>query len=223
MVQPHLIAIYREVVEPRLKTEQIGTGFRVNYEGYAVLITAKHTLYGHNDDENPWEKAIFVAGSLQMIGHLRSHELVRSKDHDLVAMRVDELNPGQCFPSLCLSPVDAKPIAVTILGFLARDFRRDATSAVLRPAPYIYTNFRRDLGTGYIGLRYPKSRNRSTDSGKKVMAPRPSGMSGGPMLDSDKLANGELSIIGVFTDYCRERGMAFGESSARLMELLGGI
>jgi len=35
---------------------------------------------------------------------------------------------------------------VTIVGFLARDFKRDATLGVLRPAPRVYTNSRRDHG-----------------------------------------------------------------------------
>ena len=52
------------------------------------------------------------------------------------------------------------------------------------------------------------------------MAPRPSGMSGCPMLDGDKLAEGEISIVGVFTDYCPERGMAFGESSTKALAVL---
>jgi hypothetical protein len=45
-------------------------------------------------------------------------------------------------------------------------------------------------------------------------------MSGCPMLDGDKLADGEISIIGVFTDYLREQGMAFGESSTSVLALL---
>ena len=40
------------------------------------------------------------------------------------------------------------------------------------------------------------------------------------MLDGDKLAKGHISIVGVFTDYWRGRGMAFGESSAKVLGLL---
>ena len=155
-----------------------------------------------------------------MIGHLNSHELVSAKDHDIVAMHVEEFVVEQCIPSSCLSPADATPRVVTIQGFLARDLKREAVTGTLRPAPRIYTNVRKDYSSGYVGLRYPKSRNRSSDTEKKVMAPRPSGMSGGPMLDGDKLANGQISVIGVFTDYCRELGMAFGESSTKILALL---
>jgi len=221
LVQPHLVAIYQEATGPKAKTKQIGTGFIIDHRGCSVLISAKHALYGHNGDENPGEKEIFVAGSLKMIGRLSSHEVVRAEDHDLVAMYVREFSQEQCLPSSYLSSVDATLRVVTIQGFLARDFRRDARTGILRPAPRIYTNSRKDCGSGYVGLSYPKSRNRSTDSGEKVIAPRPSGMSGGPILDGDKLAKGQISIVGVFTDYCRERGMAFGESSSKVLALLG--
>jgi len=40
------------------------------------------------------------------------------------------------------------------------------------------------------------------------------------MLDGDKLAEGKISIIGVFTDYRQGRGMAFGESSTKVLLLL---
>ena len=194
----------------------------IDHQGRSVLITAKHALYGHNGDENPGEKDIVVAGSLKMIGHLSSHEVVRAEDHDLVAMYVTEFSEEQCLPSSYLCSVDATLRVVTIHGFSQpRDFRRDARTGILRPAPRIYTNSRSDRGSGYLGLSYPKNRNRSTDSGKKVMAPRPSGMSGGPMLDGDKLAKGQISIVGVFTDYCRERAMAVGESSTKVLGLLG--
>jgi hypothetical protein len=79
-----------------------------------------------------------------------------------------------------------------------------------------------EMEPGYVALRYPKSRNRNTDCGKKVMAPHPSGMSGCPMLDSDGLAENKLSIVGVFTDYRRERGIAFGEAATRVLALLDG-
>jgi hypothetical protein len=42
------------------------------------------------------------------------------------------------------------------------------------------------------------------------------------MLDSDGLAENKLSIVGVFTDYRRERGIAFGEAATRVLALLDG-
>ena len=40
------------------------------------------------------------------------------------------------------------------------------------------------------------------------------------MLDGDKLEKGNISIIGVFTTYRREQGMAFGERSDKIIRLL---
>jgi hypothetical protein len=223
LVQPCLVAIYEEITEPKINLRQIGTGFRIQHRGRPVLVTAKHTLYGHSGDENPGEKAIYVSGKLELIGNLGANELVFTKHHDLAAIYVDQFSLADCLPPDCLCRVDAKPRIVTIQGFLARDFKRDAKTGTLRPAPRAYTNSRREAGDGYIGIRYPKSRNRDTESGMKVMVPIPSGLSGGPMLDSARLADGNISIIGVFTDHLKERGIAFGESSAKLVALLRGM
>ena len=93
----------------------------------------------------------------------------------------------------------------------------------MRPAPRVYTNSRFNLGAGYVALRYPKSRNRSTGTGKKIMAPHPSGMSGCPMLDSLRLRERQISIVGVFTEYRGEQGLAFGEVSSKVLSLLARV
>lgn len=216
LVQPHLVPIYEENDG---KIEQIGTGFLVQHRDRAVLVTAKHTLYGHGGNENPGDKAIFAAGSLTKIGHLKSHEIVSAMQCDIAALFVDEFEQANCLPSSCLD-LDGASSRVTIQGFLARDFRCDAATGTLRPAPRTYTNSGHEFGQGYVGIRYPKSRNRSTDTGMKVMVPRPSGLSGGPMLDSDRLADGQVSVIGVFTEYHQERGAARGEAAAKVLQLL---
>ena len=223
LLQPHLVAVYLQTAEPKVKTQQVGTGFLVRHKDRPVLVTAKHTLYGKKGDENPGEKAIVVAGALTMIGRLRSHEVVQDKIHDIAAIYVDEFDLERCLPLSSLSSVVSAPKFVTIHGFLARDFNLDRAEDVLKPAPWTYTNSRKDHGSGYVGLFYPKSQNRNTDSGKKVMAPRPEGLSGCPMLDGEKLAEREISIIGVFTDLPEGQGMAFGESSAEVIALLDGM
>jgi len=223
LVQPHLLPIYDETTGSRAMVRQIGTGSLLAHRGRAVLITAKHALYGHEGEENPLEKAVFVAGSLKMIGHLSSSEIVPAKDHDLVALYSKDFSPEQCLQSSHLCAVQAPPRVVTIQGFLARDFNRSLSKGMLSPAPYIYSNSLKECGSGYVGILYPKSRNRDTDSGHKVMAPIPRGISGGPMLDAARLTIGRISIIGVFTDYCRERGIAFGESSSKVLGLLAGV
>jgi len=220
LVQPYLVAIYQDKSGPRVKTEQVGTGFLVNNNGCAILITAKHALFGHDGDEVPSKKSIFVGGSLKALRYLAGGGVVCVDQHDLAAVHVQEFGLEKCLPLGCLT--DALPKVVTIHGHLARDFKRDKKLGLLRPAPRVYTNSRIEIEPGYVALRYPNGRNRNTDSGKKVMAPRPSGMSGCPMLDSDGLAENKLSIVGVFTDYRRERGIAFGEAATRVLALLDG-
>jgi hypothetical protein len=223
LLQPHLVAIYHQTTEPKVKTQQVGTGFLVRHKGRPVLVTAKHTLYGRKGNENPGEKAIVVAGVLTMIGNLRSHEVVQDKIHDIAAIYVDEFDLERCLPPSSLPSVDSAPKFVTIHGFLARDFNLDRPEDTLKPAPWVYTNSRTNHGSGYIALLYPKHRNRNTDSGLKVMAPIPQGLSGCPMLDGEKLSEREVSIIGVFTDFPDGQGIAFGESSAKVIALLDGM
>ena len=219
-VQPYLVAIYDEKVEPQIRTEQIGTGFLVRRGDRPVVVTARHVLYGPVFDENPAEKAVVVKGSLKKLGRLKSIQFINAKKHDLTLFYADEFEFQRCLPSSVLDPAGCDLVMVTIHGFLARAFRRNRRTGILRPAPRIYTNIRVDLGQGYVALRYPKSRNRSTDTGKKVMAPRPSGMSGCPMLDTLGLAERRVRVAGVFTDYRRERGMAFGEASWKVLSML---
>jgi hypothetical protein len=223
LVQPHLVAIYLQETEPKAKTQQVGTGFLVRYKNRPVLITAKHTLYGKRGDENPGEKAIVVPGGLKLIGHLQSRELVQENTYDIAAMYVDEFDLARCLPLSSLTPVDVPPNSVTIYGYLARDFNLDRAEDALKPAPWIYTNSRTDHGRGYIALLYPKHQNRSTDSGLTVMAPIPQGLSGCPMLDGEKLFNGEVRVIGVFTECPEDQGTAVGTSSTMIIALLDGL
>lgn len=220
LVQPNLVAIYREVSAPRVKTEQVGTGFLVAHRGRRVLITAKHTLYGHDDDEDPGDKAIMAAGALTKIRNLRSPDIFPDVRYDIAGLFVDEFDSRECFQSSCICANDAPPKLVSIHGYLARDFHLNKREELLRPAPLIYTNSWKAYGAGYVGLRYPIGRNRNTSSGEKVAAPLPRGMSGCPMLVGEKLAVNQVDIIGVFTDYHREEGAAFGESSRKIVELL---
>ena len=43
------------------------------------------------------------------------------------------------------------------------------------------------------------------------------------MLDSNKLFMGKLEVVGVFTDYLREKGIAYGESSTKVLAMLEEI
>ncbi len=220
LVLPHLVAIYKDDgVDPNT-AEQVATGIAIIANGRSALLTAKHALQGENFDEEPGDKSIFVSGALRLIGELRSHEVCFAAHDDLAILYVDEFSPKECLPSSCLTYPYGPKKAVTIMGYLLRDFHRDRKIGVLRPAPRTYTNSWRNYGDGYVALRYPKNRNRSTDSGLRVTAARPHGLSGGPMLDAEMLANGRVSIIGIFTEAPRELGIALGESSGKALSLI---
>ena len=220
LVQPHLVAVYEEKTDPKVKTDQIGTGFLVTNKGRPVFVTARHVLYGHAFDEDPAEKAVMVGGSLKRVGQLQSIQFVNATEHDITVFYADEFGLERCLPTSALCADKCKPPMLMIHGYLARDFKRERRTGMLRPAPWIYTNAAADMPSGYIGLRYPKSRNRNTDTGKKVMAPRPSGLSGGPMLDSMMLMKGQVSVVGVFTEKPLGQGVAVGEAISKVRSML---
>ena len=215
-VLPYLVAIYRGTKD---KPEQVATGFLLRCKSRRVFLTAKHSLYGEHGDVDPMTNMIFVNGELKFINELKSHRLKVDPDNDLVALYVEEFPPKRAFPVESLCRTQEASALVTILGYLARDFRRDRTG--LHPGPYVYTNKARDHGHGYVGLLHPKSLNRDTESRTKVMAPKPSGLSGCPMLNSVKLLKGEVCIVGVFTD--QRDGIAFGEASPKVLALLSKL
>jgi hypothetical protein len=216
LVGPHLVAIYRGTKD---RPEQVATGFLVRCKDHSILVTAKHSLYGEHGDVDPMSNMVFVNGELRHINELQAHKLVPDPHNDLVAVYVEEFPVEQAFSLARLSLHQETPRLVTIAGYLARDFKRDNTG--LHPARYIYTNKVRDRGYGYIGLLHPKSLNRETETGTKVMAPRPSGLSGCPMINSVKLHKGEVCIVGVFTD--QRDGVAFGEASPKVQALLSEL
>jgi hypothetical protein len=220
MVEPSLVPIYLRPGGFDVKTAQIGTGFLIAVAGNCILVTARHVLFGHGDDEDPYTRHIVCNGRLRGLFELKSGEIFRDNNHDLAALCVNELGLDRCLPMTCFLPVDATCNLIAIHGFLARDFHRRVRIGMLRPQPNLYINRRFVLGPGYVGIMYPKSRNRDTRSGRVVHAPRPAGMSGCPMLDAAKLASGRVSIVGVFTDYLELSGRAFGESAPKVLCLL---
>lgn len=220
MVEPSLLPIYLRPDGSDIGTDQIGTGFLIAVAHNCILVTARHVLYGHGDDEDPFTRHIVFNGRLRGLCELKSGEIFRDCNHDLAAVCVNELGLDRCLPISSFLPVDATCNLIAIHGFLARDFRRQITTGTLRPQPNLYINRRFVHGSGYTGILYPKSKNRDTRTGRVVHAPRPAGMSGCPMLDAVKLALGRVSIIGVFTDYLQLSGRAFGESAPKALSLL---
>jgi hypothetical protein len=223
LVLPAIVAIYERPDGSDRATKQIGTGFRINWSGRLVLVTARHTLYGHRYDkepEDPFTKHIVFNGRLRGLFELRTREVGYLEGHDLAAVFVGELGLPGSLPMSCLLPTEPTCRLVSIYGLLARDFRRELSTGSLRPRPYIYTNKRAASGLGYAGVFLPKHRNRDGRTHKIVQAPRPVGLSGGPMLDANKLLDENVSIVGVFTDYRQWTGHGLGESAWKVIALL---
>lgn len=218
LVQPSLVAIYASHSRRPTEPVQIGTGFLVAHSCRPVLVTAEHVLRGHNWKENPGDKAVHIGGSWVYIGD-GNGPLASAKDYDIAAIYMDGFPLSRCLSpsSLSLQPLDAT--AVTIGGYLARDFKREGH--VLRPAPYIYSNRRLGICQGFVGLRYPKRRNIYTVTSKPAVTPIPSGLSGCPMMDTIELIRGCISILGVFTD--QGDGKAWGVDSNILRALLNSL
>jgi hypothetical protein len=219
LVEPSLVAIYARPSGSDISVRQIGTGFLIAQDGRPVLVTAKHVLYGQRYDEDPWTKHAVFNGLLRGLFELRSTEIFQDLNNDLAAVHADEFGLDRCLPVSWLSQ-EATCELILLHGYLARDFRRSLKRGELWVQPNIYVNRRIAYGAGYTGILYPKSKNRDTKTGKIVHASRPAGMSGCPMLDAVKLGLGQVSIVGVFTDYLPRSGRAFGESASKLIALL---
>lgn len=216
---PHLAAIYEPMPEA-VRVTQIGTGIVFRKNDRHILITAKHVLVGNTGMENPGEKAIVLGGRLRQFGDLSNPNMYSSPLFDMAAFELDDGDAAWGFESSCLATSGPKATSITIAGYLARDFKRSTADGVLRPAPFLYSNLAADAGEGHAGLRYPRNRNKNTTSGERSTVPVPSGLSGGAMLDSEALMAGDVRIVGLFTDYANQRGMAFGETSTKVQALL---
>jgi hypothetical protein len=145
---------------------------------------------------------------------------LEDRNNDLAVMYADERGLANCLAMSCLSPTEATCEVITISGLLARDFRRDLSARLIKPHPWRVTNERAHWKPGYTAMRYQKSKWTNPKIGTPVQAPRPEGMSGAPMLDSQMLGSGKVVIVGVFTDYVQERGLGFGEAAPKVIALL---
>jgi hypothetical protein len=222
LVFPALVAIYTRRGGSDGATFQSGTGFLVNLGGRPVLVTARHALHGRCFDEDPWTKHIVFDGRLRGLFELRADKIFYHLNDDLAALYADEIGLAGSLPANCLLPMQVTCPAVSIYGFLGRDFRRQLPIGSLRPQPYLYTNLRAAVRSGCIGILYPtKNKNIDPRTGKIVQAPRPEGLSGGPMLDTVRLSFGLVGIVGVFTEQKYGRGL--GEGAPKVIALLGQL
>jgi hypothetical protein len=220
LLLPSLVPIYLRHDGLDIKTEQIGTGILISINNRCVLLTARHVFFGREFDEDPFIRHIVFNDRLRGLFELKDPTIYHDNYNDLAALFVDEIGVERCLPLSLLSTVEPTCRLIAIHGFLGRDFRREIASGALKPQPYFYINRRIKVETGYVGMLYPRRRNRSTTTGMLVHTAVPEGLSGCPMLDADRLAAGELSVVGVFTDYKKESGSAFGESSLNALQLI---
>lgn len=217
-IQPSLVAIYADHPHRPGIVNQVGTGYLLRHQDRPVIVTAMHTLFGASNTEDPGGKSFFWNGELHYIG-ANAREIFREMHFDIAAFFADELatKPQLSISSIVL-PATSIPL-ITIGGYLARDFKRNGS--VLKPAVRIHTDIRLSAskGQGLVALRYTKRRNKNSYSRVRLQAaPVPSGLSGGPMLDSFSLLTCEPKIIGTFTDL--KNGEAFGASSIVTHRLL---
>ena len=155
LVRPAIEAIYERPDGSDHATKQIGTGFRINYCGRPVLVTARHTLYGHHydkDPECPWQKHIVFDGRLRPLFELRTGEVGYLESHDVAAVFVDEIGLAGSLPMSCLVSTEATCRLISIYGLLSRDFRRELSTGLLSPTPYFYANECAAYGPGYTGI-----------------------------------------------------------------------
>jgi hypothetical protein len=217
LVRPSLAPIYIE--RPGKPPEQSGTGFLINHRDRPLLVTAKHCLF---DDGPALEKLILFDGGFRPLGSLQAGEIISDPNNDLAVLYVDELGLERCIPVSCLIPGETTCGMIPTIGFLARDFKRELSKDIFSSAPWLfhYKRAPKRPGQGYVGILFHKSRNRDATTGELVQSPIPWGVSGGPMLDTMKLSEGKVEIVGVFTTYEQDRGLAYGETAQKVIDLL---
>jgi hypothetical protein len=219
LIAPSLIAIYSRPGGSDIKATQIGTGFLIAANGRPTLVTARHVLFGHRNDEDPFTKHVVFHGRMRALFELESQEMYSSTYHDLAAVYFDEIGMDSCLQQGNLV-VGGDCELLTVFGFLARDFRRSLKSGTLSPKPFLFTSRSIQQKNGQLEMIYARGRFKDTHSGLKVQAPRPEGLSGGLMLDAIGLLAGKVRVAGVFTEYVSDRGRALGESSESAMKLI---
>jgi hypothetical protein len=72
-----------------------------------MLVTARHVLYGHEDDEHPLTKYVWFNGDLRQLSKLRFKTVLHDRNNDLAAIYADELGLPRCLAMFCLSPTEA--------------------------------------------------------------------------------------------------------------------
>ena len=216
LLQPFLVAIYDE------KPNQIGTGFLTLWNARATLITAKHVLFGHQFNEEPFDKNVFVGGQLLPLSEIALSNVVENTEFDIAMLHLDRFLISDCLPYTALMPEGPPPSMVTIARFLSRDFRRAASESKLAPSPYSYTNKTVEADVNHVAVLYT-NRGISTKSLERELTPIPRGLSGTAMVSVPSLLLGEVKVIGVFTDERLSESHVFGTHIAVVTRLLNDL
>jgi hypothetical protein len=222
LIFPNSRAIYVPFDERRVN--QVGTGIVFRDEQRRVLVTAKHCLFGHDGGEPPGDKAILIEGfGLRRVADMLSGEVAHSSAFDVAAFEIAGLPAHVGFDRDTLPGRTEQPGHVTVCGYLAKDFIRSLARNELAPRPMLSSNTGVAMNRHYIGMKYEKRRNIDGKTGKRAVAPKPSGLSGGPMLDSAALIEGRAQIAGLLTDKPPDKGIAYGESSPKILATIEEI
>lgn len=215
LIIPNLRAIYWPLDERRVK--QVGTGIVFRDGQRHVLVTAKHCLFGHDGGEPPGDKAILIEGfGLRQIADMLSGKVAHSSAFDVAAFEIAGLPARLGFDRNTLPDRTEQPQHVTVCGYLAKAFKRSLVRNEVAPKPMLSSNSGVAMEGHYIGMKYEKRRNINGKTGIRAVAPKPAGLSGGPMLDSAALIEGRVRISGLFTDKPPDKGIAYGESSPKI-------
>ncbi len=170
VITPYLVAIYADGARPPHVSEQIGTGIRMSHEGKSFLVTAKHVLFGNDGTGNASEKCIFAGhGPLRRLGHLGPANVVH--DLDLAVVRIEAFSEEPCLPSPCLSADEGVPPLLTIIGFLARDFKRSVAEERVGLTSLVHTDNAVGYKPGNPAVRYKRKSVSRPGSDISVRAP----------------------------------------------------
>lgn len=220
-ILPSLVALYYPHITRPDIVHQIGTGFLIEHNSRAVVITAAHNLLANDFKGKPNDLSFHWNGQLHYFDSV-AREYVCNVKYDVAAFYADELWTKPKLPKCSIAWPHPAPTFLTVGGYQASKFVRQNT--ILRPLPLIHTDVRVPQPVGYVGVRYTKRRNKNSFTGMRIpMAPMPHGLSGCPMVATDCIFRSQPNIIGVFTGITRGRGIGIGGDADVIQHLLTGL
>lgn len=209
----HLVAIYDD------KDNNIGTGFLTWWNRKQVFVTAMHCLYGASFSEDPYIKQVHVDNGLVPLDNVLIGKILSNQQTDIAVFYAQGFDADRAIPYSALQFNKHQPDMITVVGYLARDFRRNRSDETLRPKPLSHSDKSVSKGSEKVAVRY-LNRAISSDTGLRQLAPIPRGLSGTVMLNTTSLLLQKLEVYGVFTDEKLDEGYVFGSHVDKVQELL---